>query len=124
MILGVGFDIVALDRFQALQERDGFVADILTPAERLALPDPLSPLACALAFAAKEAVLKALGCGLTRGWRWKDIETHTHGIRLAGDVRLFALHRGVATIRSARVCTKRHAFACVIIEGAYQGGAT
>lgn len=74
--LSIGLDIVEIDRIRAVHQRHGdrFVQRVYTPdeQERLArLRDPAPYLAGR--WAVKEAVLKVLGTGLTRGIRWRDI---------------------------------------------------
>ena len=54
-------------------------------------------------FAAKEAVLKALGTGLGPGMRWTDVEVvnEENGrplVRLSGEVAAFAERRGVLQV--------------------------
>ncbi len=77
MIIAIGVDIVGLDRIAALYRRHGerFMRHVLTPAERmaaLALTDPVPRLAGR--FAAKEAVMKALGTGWGAGVNFTSIE--------------------------------------------------
>lgn len=68
VIIGVGVDIVAVDRVsQALRRTPALEARLFTAAER-ALP----PRSLAARFAAKEAVAKALGA--PPGLRWTDVE--------------------------------------------------
>jgi phosphopantetheine--protein transferase-like protein len=73
VICGVGTDIVAVARFERVSER--FMERCYTPAEReYLLGKPLS--SAAGLFAAKEAVVKALGIGFNGFWP-DDIEiTH------------------------------------------------
>ena len=68
MILGLGLDVVELDRIESSLARfqDRFLARILTPAERAALP-PHRLARVAGLFAAKEAAVKALGTGFSQG---------------------------------------------------------
>lgn len=73
----IGVDIVGIDRIRSSFERygDRFLRRILTDAEAercLAKPDPVASLAGR--FAAKEAVSKALGTGISHGLSWHDIE--------------------------------------------------
>lgn len=73
MITGVGTDIVLVERIRKL--RTASVARLLTPAELAycrRYDDPAERIAGR--FAAKEAVLKALGTGLADGASWKHIE--------------------------------------------------
>ena len=74
--LGLGIDIVEIERVRGLYERypARFLERVHTPSERdraHAMRDPTSFLAGR--FAAKEAVLKVLGTGLTGGISWQDI---------------------------------------------------
>jgi len=74
---GIGTDIVAVDRFEPLLERQGerFVERVLTPAEREVYQQRGAPVSyLAKRFAAKEAVAKALGTGIGRGVSFQDIE--------------------------------------------------
>lgn len=75
MIVGVGTDLVDLDRFRAmLERRPSLVERIFTPAEiaySLLRSDPTERFA--VRFATKEAVLKAMGVGLGAA-DWHDIE--------------------------------------------------
>jgi holo-[acyl-carrier protein] synthase len=76
-IVGIGLDLVKIARVQALAERwhNRFLQRVYTPDERRASFDRPSPYA-ALAgrFAAKEAVMKALGTGWADGVSWQDIQ--------------------------------------------------
>jgi len=68
MIVGLGIDVVALDRFQETIERSpGLVERIFTPAERV-----LGHASLAARWAAKEALAKALGAPV--GLSWQDAE--------------------------------------------------
>ncbi len=76
-ILGIGLDLVKIDRIRAIAERwpSKFLDRLYTEAERrycLARPSPYASLAGR--FAAKEAVLKALGTGWADGISWRDIQ--------------------------------------------------
>lgn len=82
MIRGVGVDIVKVDRIEQAVERWGyrFLKRIFTPAEIERCQQRARPAQClALRFAAKEAFAKALGLGMRKGLRWRDIEVvHDH----------------------------------------------
>jgi len=76
-IVGHGIDLVEIARIERLltDHPDRFPARCFTPAE-LALAGDDKGRAEHLAgrFAAKEAILKALGTGLSQGIEWTDIE--------------------------------------------------
>ncbi len=81
-IIGIGIDIEEIARVDELLRRygDRFVARIFTDAEaaycrRRRAPGPHF----AARFSAKEAAMKALGTGRSRGVLWRDIEVVRHG---------------------------------------------
>jgi holo-[acyl-carrier protein] synthase len=77
MIRGIGVDIVKVDRIEKAVERWGhrFLKRIFTAAEIERCLKRARPAQClALRFAAKEAYAKALGLGMRKGLRWRDIE--------------------------------------------------
>ena len=68
MIVGIGVDVVDVDRFeQSVRRTPGLADRLFTPAER---PLPVESLAAR--FAAKEAVAKVLGA--PGGLEWHDVE--------------------------------------------------
>lgn len=69
----VGIDAVEIERISGILERfgDRFLERVYTPRERERYGR--RPAELAARFAAKEAVMKALGTGV-RGIRWRDIE--------------------------------------------------
>lgn len=83
MIIGLGNDIIHIQRIEASLKRFGgaFAARILTASERHYAETIGSETkhACYIAkrFAAKEACVKALGTGFRQGIGFQDIET-TH----------------------------------------------
>jgi len=77
MIVGLGLDIVEVDRIREIHQRhpERFVQRVLTEAEQryvLRHRDPGERLSGR--WAAKEAAMKALGTGLSQGLRWRDVE--------------------------------------------------
>lgn len=77
MIFGIGTDIVELERISKVVERHGgrFTGYILTDSEAEEAErrgDKIQFIAGR--WAAKEAVAKALGCGLGGSCAWRDIE--------------------------------------------------
>lgn len=76
MILGIGNDVIDIDRIERTIERFGqrFVERIFTPVER-SKSDRRANRAASYAkrFAAKEACSKALGTGFRQGVFWRDM---------------------------------------------------
>ncbi|HYO37469.1 MAG TPA: holo-ACP synthase [Geodermatophilus sp.] len=74
MIVGVGIDVVPVARFAETLVRTPAVRDrVFTPAEQTTPSGgPRTPESLAARFAAKEALVKALGA--PRGLRWHDAE--------------------------------------------------
>jgi holo-[acyl-carrier protein] synthase len=77
MITGIGVDLCEVDRMQSAIARHGerFLTRIYTPAERAyreSKPNRIERFAGR--FAAKEAAMKAIGTGWSRGVAWRDFE--------------------------------------------------
>jgi len=90
-IIGLGFDATDIPRVREVLARHGerFLHRVFTEVEIAYCTrhrDPVPSLAAR--FAAKEAAMKALGTGHSRGVLWKDIEVFRHGgppqLRLTG----------------------------------------
>jgi len=76
VIFGIGTDVVRLDRVQRTLERFGehFVRRLLLPAELEAYRHQRRPARfLAMRFAAKEAVVKAMGTGFAHGMWIRDV---------------------------------------------------
>jgi holo-[acyl-carrier protein] synthase len=74
MILGIGVDIAEIARIKRLLDRKGFAEKVFTPSELASCGKQIAPEASlAGRFAAKEAVMKAIGTGWARGVSWQDI---------------------------------------------------
>lgn len=116
MIVGLGVDIVDVDRFQAsLVRTPGLAERLFTAAERAAGRSER----LAARFAAKEAVAKALGA--PPGLRWQDaeIETSEDGaphLVLRGAVAEAAARRGAASWHVSLSHDGGMAMAVVILE--------
>ena len=83
MIFGIGVDLVRIARMQRAIERHGSrFAERILAAEELARYSGARDKAAFLAkhFAAKEALLKALGTGLRLGIRWHDMEVRNDAL--------------------------------------------
>jgi holo-[acyl-carrier protein] synthase len=90
-IIGLGFDATDIPRVRDVFARHGerFLRRVFTDAEIVYCTrqrDPVPSLAAR--FASKEAAMKALGTGHSRGVLWKDIEVWRRGgppqLRLTG----------------------------------------
>jgi holo-[acyl-carrier protein] synthase len=76
MIVGIGTDIIKIERMTALFERHGkaFVNRIFTEEERTEAATRKNPIEYyAGRWAAKESLSKALQCGIGRNCSWQDI---------------------------------------------------
>ena len=81
MIYGIGVDIVSIVRIERVIKRwgDRFVGKVFTPDEATICYDKASPSsAFALRFAAKEAFSKALGLGMRKGLKWREVEVFNY----------------------------------------------
>jgi holo-[acyl-carrier protein] synthase len=75
MIFGIGTDVVQLERIKGVYERHGerFVERLLLPQEEAAFRTYSRPVRfLAMRFAAKEAIVKAMGTGFAHGMWIRD----------------------------------------------------
>ena len=107
MIVGLGSDLIDINRIAAALDRHGerFAMRVFTETER-AKSDCRAKRAASYAkrFAAKEACAKALGTGLSRGVFWRDMGV----VNLAGGKPTMQLTGGAAT-RLAALMPEGHA---------------
>ncbi|HXX45754.1 MAG TPA: holo-ACP synthase [Candidatus Acidoferrales bacterium] len=124
MIVGLGLDIAEIDRIEAAITRHGapFLERLFTPAE-IAYCERFKNRYERYAgrFAVKEAAMKALGTGWSRGVRWRDIEVMREpsgkpGLRLEGAAREIADRLGVKHISVTITHSGNLALAQVIFE--------
>lgn len=125
MILGIGIDLVEVDRIRRSLERfsDRFLRRILRAAEiDYCLSRNHPAIHVAARFAAKEAISKALGTGIGRDLGWQDMEIR----RTENGGPMVVLHdagKELLTRRGGRIVhvslshTDRHATAIAIVEG-------
>ena len=76
MIYGIGTDILELKRVEKVYRKypERFVAHLLMPAERAQLDMTARPVRfLAMRFAAKEAIVKAMGTGFAHGVWIRDV---------------------------------------------------
>ena len=124
MIIGLGVDIAEVGRVKAAIERHGetFLRRLYTPAEREYCERFKNKYErFAGRFAAKEAAMKALGTGWSRGVRWVDVEVvRQRGgrptVKLHGEAGKIADGLGVKNIALSITHTADQAFAQVIFE--------
>lgn len=119
-MIGIGTDLVELDRFRLALTRTPRIVERLFSEDERAYAfrrrDPTERLAAR--FAAKEAVMKAMGVGL---WRFplKDIEvakapSGAPSVRLHGKAAAMAAERGVTGWRLTLTHTSRVAQAIAV----------
>jgi holo-[acyl-carrier protein] synthase len=102
-VIGIGIDTVEVDRFRrALEKRPGIADRLFTPAEQAYGRVALAPAErLAARFAAKEAVMKALGVGLG-AFAFRDVEvvkapSGAPSLSLTGKAAELAARRGVTS---------------------------
>lgn len=124
-ILGHGIDLVETRRIGEILARHGerFLTRVFTALEQAhSLPARRRIEHLAGRFAAKEAVLKALGTGLTHGIAWTDIEIRVlpsgqPTIRLHGHAESLAQTLGVREWHLSISHSKEYAIASTIAMG-------
>src|SRR5579864_8015387 len=125
VIVGMGIDIAEVERIRGAIERHGevFLRRIFTAKEREYCERFKNKYErYAGRFAVKEAAMKALGTGWSRGVRWVDIEVVREKggkpmLRLAGEAKNIAERLGVKNIAITITHTEKQALAQVIFEG-------
>lgn len=123
MIIGIGCDLAEVQRIKKALTLEKFADRVFTKAEQqYCEARGMQKFASyAARFAAKEAVLKALGTGL-RGGKMIDIEVYNDCmgkpcLRLNGYFGSLAEERGIAELHLSLSHTKELAMAQVILEG-------
>jgi holo-[acyl-carrier-protein] synthase len=122
MIAGLGIDILDNDRLLTVKNKNDFAENVFTQGE-IARTHQLSY--CnrfrALYFSMKEAVLKALGCGLRFGSFWRDIEIdNLSRVRTTGSIKDFAAKKSVEKIHAASARTRQYTLSVVLLESEVQ----
>lgn len=123
MIIGIGTDIVEIDRIKAAVEQEAFVRRVFTAGEAAYCRGRGVQQAASFAarFAAKEAVAKAFGSGFAGG-KVKDIEVVTAAngkpaIVLHGGFAELAGELGVTAIHISLTHARQYAAAQAVLEG-------
>lgn len=116
MIAGIGIDTVEIERVEKAMENPRFVNHVFTPNEQRRITGAST---AAGIFAAKEAVVKALGTGFSRGIKFTDVEV----LRDEGCAPYAILYGVAAEIADGKRIMisishdKGHAVAMAILEG-------
>lgn len=124
MIVGLGVDIAEVERVREAIERHGetFLRRVFTSREREYCERFKNKFErYAGRFAAKEAAMKALGTGWSRGVRWVDVEVAREKggrpiLKLSGEAEQIANRLGVKAIALSITHTATQALAQVIFE--------
>jgi holo-[acyl-carrier protein] synthase len=120
VIIGVGIDVVDIQRFSdALERTPGLAERLFTDAER-----PLHVASLAARFAAKEAVAKALGAPGDLHWHDAEVMRAPSGqpsLRVQGTVARRAAELGVAHWHLSLSHDAGIASAVVVAEGQAEG---
>lgn len=130
MIVGIGVDVVEVERIRKLLERygDRFTARVFTEAEtEYALRGAKPAERLAGRFAVKEAVMKAFGTGKSQGILWRDVETLRGAlgkpdVSLHGNAMNYMKTLQGNTVHVSISHDGGKAMAFVIVEGERQGG--
>ena len=122
MIIGIGVDIVEIERIERVLARRGrFLERVYTPEEVAQCLKKAQPAASLAArFAAKEAVFKALGGGWGLGWRSVAItagEEGTPQVHLQGAAAIRSLEIGVKEVKVSLTHSKNTACAVAVALG-------
>jgi holo-[acyl-carrier protein] synthase len=123
--LSHGVDMVEVSRIRAMLERHDqrFLERVFTKGEAAYGADhQRRPEHLAARFAAKEAVLKALGTGWSHGVAWTEVEVCREPsgkptIQLSGRAAAIAAEQGIAQWLISITHTEQYAMASVIALG-------
>ena len=123
MIIGIGTDIIQIERIRKAIEKDSFRRRVYTSSEQDYAVSRKTGEAASLAarFAGKEAILKALGIGLREG-SLLDIEIlvddlGTPIVKMTGKLQEFAQRKGVRRIWLSLSHEREFAVASCVLEG-------
>lgn len=125
MVLGLGTDLIEIQRVQASIDQfgDRFLNRVFTEGEiaYCRRKKKHSAESFAARFAAKEATAKALGTGISRGVSWKEIEVRRQPgerpmLHLTGRAAERAEAMGVRNIQLSLTHSREVAMAIVSIE--------
>lgn len=122
MIVGIGCDIIEIERIARAIKSESFIRRVFTAEEAAYCQrrGQQAPASFAARFAAKEAVLKALGTGLREG-SLQEIAVDNDGlgkplVQLSGHFAILAKQLGVKNIQISLSHSRELATAYVIME--------
>ena len=124
-IIGIGTDIVECLRIAQMIERHGelFINRVYTPTEiQYCQSRKMATQHFAGRWAAKEAILKALGTGWRRGISWRDVEVRSSPggkpiVAMRGGTRDIVEKLGIAQILVSISHCRSHATAYALAIG-------
>jgi holo-[acyl-carrier protein] synthase len=127
-IIGIGTDITECLRIARMIERHGeyFINRVYTPDEiRYCQSRKQATQHFTGRWAAKEAILKAIGTGWRRGISWRDMEIRNEPggkplVAICGGVKEIVEQLGVSEIQVSISHCRTHATACAIAIGKEQ----
>lgn len=124
MIKGTGVDIIEISRIEKSLTNEKFIERIFTKKEQeyCNSREQMAVSSYAARFAAKEAVVKALGTGISGGGLWTDIEILPDDdgaphVKLYGYFAYIATKRKIYNIFISLSHCKEYAVAQAILEG-------
>lgn len=125
-IVGIGTDIVRVERFQRFVDRDenALLTRLFTEHElAYAMPRKGAAQHLAARFASKEAFVKALGLGLRDGITWQDMEVRNDelgcpSLHFSGRAAEIILERNLAPAYLSYSHEQEYAVATVVLERA------
>lgn len=123
MIYGVGIDLVRIDRVRQVAERWGqrFLEKVFTESEIAYCYQKKNPyLSLAVRFAAKEALIKAIGAQVPVSYR--DVEVVNYGsgkpdLKVSDALKEFFAKNGIRDAVISLSHEKEFGVACVVLGG-------
>ena len=123
MIFGIGTDIISVARIQrSIENNERFTEKLFTPAEITYCEVRANKYqSYAARFAAKEAVMKAIGTGWDGVINWLDIEVVSDALGKPGIVahaatQAFLEQHGITNVQLSLSHEKEYAIAFVVLE--------
>ena len=124
MIYGIGVDLVDITRMGRVIDKWGnrFIDRVFTTQEiTVCFHSAQSVSRFALRFAAKEAFSKAIGLGMRKGIRWRDVEVFHHpsgrpDLTIAGKARSLCYKEGITRWHVSLSDDGDYGVAAVVLE--------